>query len=58
MLQKVKKVLARDDIKLVLVGDGMQKQALQQRATDLKLNNIVFHDPVNKTKLAGTHDKC
>ena len=43
----------RDDIKLVLVGDGMQKQALQQRATDLKLNNIVFHDPVNKTKLAG-----
>lgn len=43
----------RDDIKLVLVGDGMQKQALQQRATDLKLTNIVFHDPVNKTKLAG-----
>ena len=43
----------RDDIKLVLVGDGMQKQALQQRAKDLKLNNIVFHDPVNKTKLAG-----
>ncbi|ENW17512.1 glycosyltransferase family 4 protein [Acinetobacter haemolyticus] len=43
----------RDDIKLVLVGDGMQKQVLQQRATDLKLNNIVFHDPVNKTKLAG-----
>lgn len=43
----------REDIKLVLVGDGMQKQALQQRATDLKLNNIVFHDPVNKTKLAG-----
>lgn len=43
----------RDDIKLVLVGDGMQKQALQQRAIDLKLNNIVFHDPVNKTKLAG-----
>lgn len=43
----------RDDIKLVLVGDGMQKQALQQRATDLKLNNIIFHDPVNKTKLAG-----
>lgn len=53
MLQTVKKVLARDDIKLVLVGDCMQKQALQQRATDLKLNNIVFHDPVNKTKLAG-----
>lgn len=43
----------RDDIKLVLVGDGMQKIGLQQRARELQLNNIVFHDPVNKAKLAG-----
>lgn len=47
------KARKRDDIKLVLVGDGMQKKALQQRAQDLQLTNIVFHDPVNKTKLAG-----
>ncbi|RYZ86706.1 MAG: glycosyltransferase WbuB, partial [Moraxellaceae bacterium] len=40
-------------IKLVLVGDGMQKKALQQRAKELQLTNIIFHDPVNKTKLAG-----
>ena len=43
----------RDDIKLVLVGDGMQKKPLQQRAQELQLTNIVFHEPVNKTKLAG-----
>ena len=43
----------RQNIKLVLVGDGMQKKNLQQCAQELKLNNIVFHDPVNKTKLAG-----
>lgn len=43
----------RDDIKLVLVGDGMQKKALQQRAAELNLTNIIFHEPVNKTKLAG-----
>lgn len=43
----------RDDIKLVLVGDGMQKIGLQQRAQELQLTNIVFHDPVNKAKLAG-----
>lgn len=43
----------RDDIKLVLVGDGMQKKPLMARAQQLKLTNIVFHDPVNKTKLAG-----
>lgn len=43
----------RNDIKLVLVGDGMQKKSLQQRAKELQLDNIVFHDPVNKAKLAG-----
>lgn len=43
----------RQDIKFVLVGDGMQKKALRQRAQELNLKNIIFHDPVNKTKLAG-----
>lgn len=43
----------RTDIKLVLVGDGMQKKALLERATKLQLDNVIFHDPVNKTKLAG-----
>lgn len=43
----------RTDIKLVLVGDGMQKKALLDRATELELDNVIFHDPVNKTKLAG-----
>lgn len=43
----------RTDIKLVLVGDGMQKQALVERATELQLDNVVFHNPVNKAKLAG-----
>ena len=43
----------RDDIKLVLVGDGMKKKDLQLQAQKLELNNVVFHDPVNKDKLAG-----
>ncbi|WP_233008892.1 glycosyltransferase family 4 protein [Rheinheimera faecalis] len=43
----------RNDIKLVLVGQGKLKPALQQRAAELKLENVIFHDPVNKTKLAG-----
>ncbi|MDN3454270.1 MULTISPECIES: glycosyltransferase family 4 protein [unclassified Psychrobacter] len=41
------------DIKIVLIGNGMKKEALQQRATELKLNNLIFHDPVDKDKLAG-----
>lgn len=43
----------RTDIKLVLVGDGMQKKALVKRANELQLDNIIFHNPVNKEKLAG-----
>ncbi|HJP47293.1 glycosyltransferase family 4 protein [Acinetobacter venetianus] len=43
----------RTDIKLVLVGDGMQKKALLERAAELQLDNVIFHDPVNKARLAG-----
>ena len=43
----------RGDIKIVLVGNGMLKPRLQRRATTEGLVNVVFHEPVNKTRLAG-----
>lgn len=43
----------REDIKLVLIGEGKLKPILEQRATELKLNNVIFHDSVGKDKLAG-----
>lgn len=43
----------RQDIKLVLVGNGMKKAGLQQRAKELNLSNLIFHDPIDKNKLAG-----
>jgi len=43
----------RDDIKLVLIGQGKLKAGLQARAAREGLDSVVFHDPVNKTKLAG-----
>lgn len=43
----------RDDIKLVLVGDGMLKPGLRARAEREQLSNVVFHDPVDKARLAG-----
>lgn len=43
----------REDIKLVLVGQGRLKAELQQSAAGLGLKNVVFHDPVDKTKLSG-----
>lgn len=43
----------REDIKLLLIGNGKLKPALQARADKLNLTNVVFHDPVIKTRLAG-----
>ena len=43
----------RRDIKLLLIGSGKLKPALQARVEREGLCNIVFHDPVNKTRLVG-----
>nr|WP_278986416.1 glycosyltransferase family 4 protein [Plesiomonas shigelloides] len=43
----------RGDIKLVLVGQGKLKSQLEMKAAELQLNNVIFHPPVNKYKLAG-----
>ncbi|WP_412971520.1 glycosyltransferase family 4 protein [Glaciecola sp. MF2-115] len=40
------------NIKLVLVGQGKLKEALETRAKQETLDNIIFHEPVNKHKLA------
>lgn len=43
----------RKDIKLVLVGDGKLKPGLEARARDEGLDNVIFHPPVPKARLAG-----
>jgi glycosyltransferase involved in cell wall biosynthesis len=43
----------RDDIKLLLIGEGKLKPSLRARAQREELTNVVFHDPVNKARLAG-----
>ncbi|MCK5879084.1 MAG: glycosyltransferase family 4 protein [Holophagae bacterium] len=50
---KVLKGRNRADIKMVLIGQGRLKAGLQHRAESEGLDNIIFHDPVNKEKLAG-----
>lgn len=42
----------RNDIKILLIGQGMKKPWLQQRAAVENIKNVIFHDPVNKEKLA------
>ncbi|MFS2047727.1 glycosyltransferase family 4 protein [Variovorax sp. Varisp41] len=43
----------RSDIKILLIGQGKLKKTLQDRAQREGLVNVVFHDPVNKSQLAG-----
>jgi glycosyltransferase involved in cell wall biosynthesis len=43
----------REDVKFVLIGEGKLKGGLQARAKREGLGNVVFHDPVNKARLAG-----
>ncbi|RCU43287.1 glycosyltransferase WbuB [Corallincola holothuriorum] len=50
---KVLKAREQDNVKFVLVGQGKMKPALEARAKREGLDNVVFHSPVNKHKLAG-----
>ena len=43
----------RNDIKVVLIGEGKQKSRLMQRAREEGLHNVVFCAPVDKLKLTG-----
>lgn len=43
----------RDDIRIVLIGSGMRKAALVERADHEGLRNILFLDTVRKTELVG-----
>lgn len=49
----VLKQRGRGDIKLVLIGDGMLKTRLQERARAEGLESVIFHPPVDKRRLAG-----
>ncbi len=40
-------------IRFVLLGDGKEKDALQERARQLSLNNVLFLPPVPKTEIPG-----
>jgi glycosyltransferase involved in cell wall biosynthesis len=48
----VLKKRGRTDIKILLVGQGRNKSMLQERAAKDGLDNVFFHDPVDKQKLS------
>ena len=42
-----------NNIKIVLIGQGRLKPSLQSKARGMNLDNVIFHDPVDKEKLSG-----
>lgn len=42
----------RDNIRILLVGDGKEKQSLKRRAISEGLDNVVFLDPIPKKQLS------
>lgn len=50
---RVLKGRRRNDIKIVLIGDGQLKESLVARAAREGLDNVVFCPPVNKARLSG-----
>ena len=49
---RVLKQRKRNDIKLLLIGDGGKKPALMKRAADEGLDNVIFAKPVSKSELS------
>jgi glycosyltransferase involved in cell wall biosynthesis len=43
----------RSEIKILLIGEGKCKASLMERATHKGLKNVIFHEPVEKSRLAG-----
>lgn len=49
----VLKERGRDDIRIALVGQGREKPKLMAEAEERRLDNVLFLEPVPKTKLTG-----
>ena len=52
LLDAAELLKTHDDIRLLLVGDGMEKPALIEDARRRGLDNVLFHDPVPKGEVA------
>ena len=49
LLESAERLKNTPDICFVFVGEGVEKSALMTKARELRLNNVLFHDSVDKT---------
>ena len=52
ILHAAKLLTKNTKIHFILVGDGKEKSALQQKAHEIQLTNLTFIDPVSKNQMA------
>ena len=52
ILHAAKLLTKNTKIHFILVGDGKEKSALQQKAHEMQLTNLTFIDPVSKNQMA------
>jgi glycosyltransferase involved in cell wall biosynthesis len=53
VLEAAERLRQRPEITLVLLGDGKEKPALQARAAQMKLNNVVFLPSIAKIEMSS-----
>ena len=52
ILRTAQLLIKNTKIHFILVGDGKEKTALQQKAHEMQLSNLTFTDPVSKNQMA------
>lgn len=58
VLEAAKYLKNRDDIRIVLLGDGHEKPKLQEKAKTEAINNVLFLEAVTKTEMIGIVTAC
>jgi len=61
ILESAEQLRAHADISFVFVGEGAEKADLVRKADELRLQNVVFHDPMDKVgvkKFYSLSDVC
>jgi len=53
ILETAERLKDQADIRFLFVGEGAEKEELVRKADELCLQNVLFHDPVEKDKVRG-----
>ncbi len=53
LLDAARRLSDREDIAIVMLGDGKEKPVLQRRASEMELTNVFFAPPIPKNAMPG-----